>query len=140
LVEDVSLNSWMVRQGWALAFRRSSDAYIGEEDGAREEQRGIWSGAFIAPWDWRHRNKETVILGAQAVTVEVGAVLLAPASAAKAPAPGCEIKGNVGRHGVRIYHMPGQLNYDKIDLEQPGARWFCSEEEAQAADWRKALR
>jgi hypothetical protein len=127
----------MVRQGWALAFRRYSDAYVGEEDGAREEQRGIWSGAFIAPWDWRRRNKATIILGTQPVPVEAQAMLLAPASAAKAPAPACEIKGEIG---VRIYHMPGQLNYDKIDMEKPGTRWFCTEDEAQAADWRKAQR
>ena len=69
--------------------------------------------------------------------VEAQTLLLARASAAKAPAPGCEIKGDVS---VRIYHIPGQVNYDKIDMEKPGTRWFCTEEEAQAADWRKALR
>jgi endonuclease YncB( thermonuclease family) len=139
MVEDVNLNSWLVRQGWALAFRRYSQAYIGEEDGAQAEQRGLWSGAFIAPWDWRHRNKNTQILGALAVPVEAQAELLSPASATKAP-PGCEIKGNVGRHGLRIYHLPGQISYEKINMEKLGARWFCTEEEAQAADWRKALR
>src|SRR5205823_3241014 len=23
---------------------------------------GFWSGAFIAPWDWRHRDHETIVL------------------------------------------------------------------------------
>lgn len=139
MVEDMNLNSWPVRQGWALALRRYSQAYIGEEDGAQAEQRGLWSGAFIAPWDWRHRNKDTPILGALTVLVDAQAVLLSTASATKAP-PGCEIKGNVGRHGVRIYHLPGQISYERINMEKLGARWFCTEEEAQAADWRKALR
>jgi endonuclease YncB( thermonuclease family) len=139
MVEDVNLNSWLVRQGWALAFRRYSQAYVGEEDGAQTEQRGLWSGTFIAPWDWRHRNKDTQILGALTAPAEAKAVLLSPASATKAP-PGCEIKGSVGLHGLRIYHLPGQISYEKINMGKLGARWFCTEEEAQAADWRKALR
>jgi endonuclease YncB( thermonuclease family) len=52
--EDVS--SWLVRNGWALAFRRYSTAYVADEDFAREQKRGLWSGAFIAPWEWRHRS------------------------------------------------------------------------------------
>ncbi len=31
---------------------------------ARINQRGLWRGAFIAPWDWRHKNNKTVIFGA----------------------------------------------------------------------------
>jgi endonuclease YncB( thermonuclease family) len=52
--EDVS--RWLVRNGWALAFRRYSTAYVADEDYAREQKNGLWSGAFIAPWDWRHRS------------------------------------------------------------------------------------
>ena len=42
-------------------------------------------------------------------------------------APACE----------RIYHMPSQQFYarTKIDVTQ-GERWFCTEDEAQAAGWR----
>jgi endonuclease YncB( thermonuclease family) len=25
--------------------------------------RGLWSGAFIAPWDWRHRDKVPLSIG-----------------------------------------------------------------------------
>jgi hypothetical protein len=39
-----------------MAFVRYSSAYVGEEKQARHEQRGLWTGAFIAPWDWRHRE------------------------------------------------------------------------------------
>jgi endonuclease YncB( thermonuclease family) len=49
--EDVS--RWLVRNGWALAFRRYSTAYVADEDYAREHKNGLWSGAFIAPWEWR---------------------------------------------------------------------------------------
>lgn len=134
------LNAWMVREGWALAFVRYSSRYVPDEATAREARRGIWSGAFIAPWDWRHRNQKTVVLGAIAVPINAQAELLAPASAMQAPSPNCIIKGNINRKGERIYFRPGQLDYGRIDMTKPGKRWFCSEGEAQAAGWRPAAR
>jgi endonuclease YncB( thermonuclease family) len=65
--EDVS--RWLVRNGWALAFRKYSTAYVADEDYAREQKHGLWSGAFIAPWEWRHRSSATVVLGVVAVPV-----------------------------------------------------------------------
>ena len=59
---DEDLNAWMVREGWALAYVKYSSAYVRAEENARTQQRGLWQGAFIAPWDWRHRNNKTVIL------------------------------------------------------------------------------
>jgi hypothetical protein len=62
-------------------------------------------------------------------------------AAPAAPAPGgCAIKGNISGSG-RIYHLPGQENYDATGInEARGERWFCSEAEAQAAGWRRARR
>ena len=48
-----NLNRWMVREGWAVAYRQYSTAYIAAEDDARTGQRGIWQGRFDMPWDWR---------------------------------------------------------------------------------------
>jgi endonuclease YncB( thermonuclease family) len=132
------LNAWIVREGLALAFVKYSTAYTGQEAEARKAQRGLWSGAFIAPWDWRHRGKGTVVLGALSVPVTAQAQLLAPASAAAAPSPDCIIKGNVNRKGERIYHMPGGLDYAKVEMAAPGKRWFCTEADAVAAGWRPA--
>jgi endonuclease YncB( thermonuclease family) len=64
-----NLNQWMVQQGWALAFVRYSKEYLPDEEAARAARRGLWSGAFIAPWDWRHRNRQTIVLGATSVPV-----------------------------------------------------------------------
>ena len=36
-----NLNRWMVREGWAVAYRQYSTAYIPAEDHARIGQRGI---------------------------------------------------------------------------------------------------
>ena len=48
-----NLNKWMVRNGWALAYRKYSKRYIKEENLAQEEKLGIWAGEFIKPWEWR---------------------------------------------------------------------------------------
>jgi endonuclease YncB( thermonuclease family) len=135
-----NLNAWMVRQGWALAFVRYSKQYVPDEEAARSASRGLWSGAFIAPWDWRHRNRQTVVLGATSVPVSAQAELLAPSSAAGAPSSECVIKGNVNRRGERIHFRPGQLDYERVDMSKPGKRWFCTEQDAQAAGWRPAAR
>ncbi len=88
-VEDENLNQWMVTEGWALAYTRFSQEYDAQERAAREAQRGMWSGAFIAPWDWRHRDRQTVILGAYSVPVMAQSTLLAPASSEEAPSLEC---------------------------------------------------
>lgn len=49
--EDI--NGWMVANGWAVAFRRYSLAYVAAEDRARVAKSGLWSGTFQMPWDWR---------------------------------------------------------------------------------------
>lgn len=51
----------------------------------------------------------------------------------------CNIKGNVSTKGERIYHVPGQKYYSKTSIQASnGERWFCSEEEARAAGWRRS--
>ena len=51
----------------------------------------------------------------------------------------CNIKGNVNTRGERIYHVPGQEYYDETRISAShGERWFCSEEEAREAGWRRA--
>ena len=54
--------------------------------------------------------------------------------------PACNIKGNISYSGgQRIYHVPGQHYYNDTRISAgKGERWFCTEEEARAAGWRKA--
>ena len=51
------LESWLVRNGHALAYRRYSQAYIGEEDAARSARAGMHSGDFVPPWRWRRGER-----------------------------------------------------------------------------------
>ena len=47
------LNGWLVSQGHALAYRRYGTQYVEQEEAARAAKRGVWAGAFVAPWEWR---------------------------------------------------------------------------------------
>lgn len=65
----------------------------------------------------------------------------APHPAAPDPAEQCVIKGNINREGEKIYHVPSGRSYeDTIINEGNGERWFCTEQEAVEAGWRKAKR
>jgi endonuclease YncB( thermonuclease family) len=46
----------MVRSGWALDYERySGGRYAAEQLEAEAALRGLWAGAFVPPWEWRHR-------------------------------------------------------------------------------------
>ena len=62
-VDGEDIQKWIVRSGWALSYARFSHDYDEDEKAARDAKAGMWQGAFIAPWDWRVRNKKTTILG-----------------------------------------------------------------------------
>ncbi len=130
-----------MRSGWALAYDRFSHDYDADQKEAREAKVGMWQGAFIAPWDWRVRNKNTRILGAVKVPDNAHAILLASASGPVAPSPDCTIKGNVNSSGECIYHTKTSRWYAQIKMKiSKGTRWFCSVEEAEAAGCRETRR
>ena len=52
------LNAWMVREGWAVAYRRYSKDYVDEEVEARAAGRGVWRGDFTLPWKWRRMARQ----------------------------------------------------------------------------------
>ena len=55
-VNDQSLSSYLVRSGYAFAFRRYSKKFIEDENYAKDNQVGMWSMKFEYPWDYRKNN------------------------------------------------------------------------------------
>lgn len=47
------LSAWMAAQGYALASRHLTTAYVHQEGRAWATRRGIWAGTFEKPADWR---------------------------------------------------------------------------------------
>ncbi len=53
-----NINAWMVRNGWAVDYRRySKGAYRAEQLHAERNRLGIWRGEFELPWKWRRQNR-----------------------------------------------------------------------------------
>lgn len=114
------LNGWLASQGLAVAYRRYSHDYVGNEAEAKAASLGLWAGEFVLPWEWR-RGKRL------------------DGKASATPAGACSIKGNINSKGERIYHVPGGRWYERTKInEANGERYFCSEREAVAAGWRRS--
>ena len=54
--DQINLNKWMVRNGYAIAYRRYSKKYIPDEDFAKQNKLGLWQGKFTNPEKWRKLN------------------------------------------------------------------------------------
>ena len=54
--EKINLNKWMVRNGYAVAYKRYSKNYVRDEEFARENKLGLWEGSFTMPEKWRKLN------------------------------------------------------------------------------------
>ena len=55
-INDLSLSRFLVRQGYAFAYRKYSKKFINDEDYARINKLGMWSMKFEYPWDYRKNN------------------------------------------------------------------------------------
>ena len=55
-VNNESLSSYLVRSGYAFAYRKYSKKFILDEDYAKANKIGMWSMVFDYPWDFRKNN------------------------------------------------------------------------------------
>lgn len=124
-----NLNERMVERGWAVAYRQYSSDYIASEMRAKASRAGIWGSSFDLPYAYRLAQNPPPDSPAPA-----------GASSSKTRVTpdrdyGCVIKGNRNRKGQWIYHVPGMPYYAATKAEEI----FCSEADARAAGYRRAL-
>ena len=55
-VNGESLSSYLVRSGYAFAYRKYSKKFIKDEEFAKENKLGIWLFEFEYPWDFRKKK------------------------------------------------------------------------------------
>jgi micrococcal nuclease len=129
-VDNLFVNLELVKQGFAYSYSYPPDIkyqkqIVSAQQEAREAKRGLWNAC---PADTR---------------VNTSAASQSPSAtpSVQDSAPGsCLIKGNISASGEKIYHLPGCGSYAKTQIDASrGERWFCTESEAQAAGWRRAL-
>jgi endonuclease YncB( thermonuclease family) len=159
-----SVNEALIADGMAWAYRQylgqleDGARYCELEAAARAARRGLWSqppALWVPPWIYRARqdappgakrpsrdySRETAEDCIAAIRRSVGTDFKSvPRLAEPGRAPGagpCRIKGNINDKGTKIYHVPGNRDYDNTRIDPSrGERWFCTEEEARQAGWR----
>ena len=53
---NIDLNKWMVRNGYAVAYKKYSKKYVASQNLAKNDKVGLWIGTFQMPWEWRKEN------------------------------------------------------------------------------------
>jgi endonuclease YncB( thermonuclease family) len=139
--ESNSLNQLLVAQGFALNFEPyARSQFKADETEARNARRGLWKGCFAAPQDFRWGKKDGALLGDSCRTDKDKEIRAALFPDDLAMPQGCSIKASFAVRArvtgkVGVYHLQGCRSYPA--LTKPD-RWFCSEEDAQAAGFRRA--
>jgi endonuclease YncB( thermonuclease family) len=130
-VGSIDINRTMVASGFAVAYRKYSTDFVAAEASAKAAHLGLWAGTFELPSQYRHdeRAVRTTVNSTRRTTSSSHSGVQTPTSR------GCVIKGNRNRKGQWIYHLPGMPYYEQTRPEEI----FCSEAQAQAAGYRRAI-
>jgi endonuclease YncB( thermonuclease family) len=139
--DSTSLNLEIAQMGLAISVEPALKAHAKDDAAkAQADKRGLWKGCFVAPQEFRLGKKDGALIGGSCRAdrdKEIRAVLF-PEDFAMPPS--CAIKGKLAVRArmtgnVGIYHLQGCPSY--AGLPRPD-RWFCSEDDAQAAGFRRA--
>lgn len=139
--ESASLNQQLVRRGFAMDFEPSAKGrFLDDEAKARDTRQGLWKGCFVAPEEFRHGKKDGALRGGACRTDRDRQIREALFPEFLSMPPACSIKGKFALRAevtgnIGIYHLQGCRSY--AGLTEPD-RWFCSEDDAQAAGFRRA--
>ena len=135
ITRDADLNRAMVERGYAVAFRKYSSDYVPAEEQAKAAGLGLWGGTFKLPEE--HRAAAHAKASPKRVSRQHRQPAVKRFANSEGPIStgGCVIKGNHSRRGEWIYHLPGMPYYQQTRAEQ----MFCSEAEARAAGYRRAI-
>jgi endonuclease YncB( thermonuclease family) len=52
-VGDLSISSYLVREGYAFAYIKYSKKFLLDEEFAKKNKKGLWSMKFEYPWEYR---------------------------------------------------------------------------------------
>lgn len=134
-----SLNQLLVRRGLAVAAA-GQGRFAEDEIDAKNNRRGLWKGCFVAPQDFRSGKKDGALLGGACRADKDREIRDALFPQNPAMPSGCGIKGKYALRAkvtgnIGIYHLQACRSYPAMTNPD---RWFCSEDDAKAAGFRKA--
>lgn len=137
-----SLNQLLVRQGFALsASTAARDGFRDDQAGAKADRRGLWKGCFVNPLEFRTGKQDGTLLGGACRADRDREIRTVLFPGDPAMPHGCSIKGKLAVRArmtgnLGVYHLRGCPSY--AGLTGPD-RWFCSEDDARAAGFRRAF-
>ncbi len=139
--DTTSLNRLLLRRGLAISPAAVGQSRFGDDEtDAKNNRRGLWKGCFVAPQDFRAGKKDGALMGGACRADkdrEIRQVLF-PQNPAMPSS--CGIKGKYALRArvtgnIGIYHLQSCRSYPAMTNPD---RWFCSEDDAKAAGFRKA--
>jgi endonuclease YncB( thermonuclease family) len=139
--EPSSLNRSMVRKGFALNVEPTGPGRFAQDEvDARTGRDGLWKGCFVAPHDFQRWDEQARLRGAAGRSDKDREIRDVVFPARSAAPPGCAIKGKFALRAhvtgnVGVYQLQGCRAYPTTTKPD---RWFCTEEDAQAAGFRRA--
>ena len=135
-------NGYATVGGFPATFRYETEFLVAEEN-AKVNRRGIWSPS-------RSSDEESLSSSATATPVPPFAGGTLPSAPIGNGVTLCDysgtteavIKGNVDINiGTRVYRVPGGFFYSTTVIDETqGDTWFCTEEEAITAGWKRSKR
>ncbi len=124
LEDGTNFNLFMIKEGYAyeytydVPYKYQSEFKQAQKE-AESNKAGLW-GAMCS-------NPDTGVITPVIPTQNTSST-------------SCTIKGNISSAKEKIYHVIGCASYTKTVIdESKGEKWFCTEQEALDAGWRKAL-
>jgi endonuclease YncB( thermonuclease family) len=136
-----NLGQRLVRDGLAIGLEpEAKGRFAADEARAKEARNGLWRGCFVAPQKFRQWDVTAPQLGASCRADKMAEVQTFLFPEEPVMPPGCAIKAKFAKRArvtgnVGVYHLQGCRSYGS--LTKPN-RWFCSEDDAKAAGFRRA--
>lgn len=134
-IDNLFVNLELVKEGYAYSSTYPPDVkyqnqFVEAQRLAKEQNKGLWSSCPV--------------FTPTTPTVTTTPPLTPATTVTATPPPqqpsSCDIKGNISSGGEKIYHVLGCGSYSQTKIDEArGERWFCTEQEAVSAGWRKAL-
>lgn len=128
-VGDIFVNLELIKQGFAYSYSyppdiKYQDQFVKAQQEARKVKRGLWSICQESTQTQTSTTPQTQTQTQNQTNNSSGS---------------CTIKGNISSTNEKIYHLIGCGSYNQTKIDEGrGERWFCSEQEAVTAGWRKA--
>jgi micrococcal nuclease len=146
--DGIFYNLEIIKQGYAyeytfdLPYRYQKDFKAAQEE-AKKQKLGLWAeNTCTLTENTKNGVLEATSFDSQAISQSSGQT--SPETTTQSQdkpqsSNPCVIKGNINSDDEKIYHLPGCGSYNRTVIDTgDGEKWFCTEEEAVSAGWRKA--